>query len=54
MLVVFQGRPKVPGIEPGARLVVEGMVGQWRKNLAILNPEYELISGAASEPPPET
>ncbi len=27
LLLVFQGRPKIPGIEPGARLIVEGMVG---------------------------
>ena len=29
LLLVFQGRPKIPGIEPGARLIVEGMVGSW-------------------------
>ena len=28
MLLVFQGRPKIAGIEPGARLVAEGMVGR--------------------------
>ncbi len=44
MLLVFQGRPKIPGIEPGARLVVEGMVGSWSRRLAILNPDYELVS----------
>jgi amino acid transporter len=44
LLLVFQGRPKIPGIEPGARLIVEGMVGSWRHRLAILNPDYELIS----------
>ena len=27
ILLVFQGRPKIAGIEPGARLVAEGMVG---------------------------
>jgi hypothetical protein len=43
-LLVFQGRPKIPGIEPGARLIVEGMVGSWQRRLAILNPDYELIS----------
>ena len=30
LLLVFQGRPKIPGIEPGARLIVEGMVGSWQ------------------------
>ena len=44
LLLVFQGRPKIPGIEPGARLIVEGMVGSWTRRLAILNPDYELVS----------
>ena len=41
----FRARPKIPGIEPGARLVAEGMVGAWGRRLAILNPDYELVSG---------
>lgn len=45
LLLVFQGRPRIPGIEPGARLVAEGMVGSWGRRLAILNPDYELIAG---------
>jgi len=49
MLLIFQGRPEVPGIEPGVRLVVEGMVGSWHQRLAILNPDYELIAGANSD-----
>ena len=49
ILLIFQGRPKVPGIEPGARMVVEGMVGSWNHQLAILNPDYELIAGAGAE-----
>jgi amino acid transporter len=48
LLLVFQGRPRIPGIEPGARLVAEGMVGAWSRRLAILNPDYELVAG--SEP----
>jgi amino acid transporter len=44
LLLVFQGRPRIPGIEPGARLIVEGMVGSWSRRLAILNPDYELVS----------
>ena len=39
----------MPGIEAGARLVVEGMVGSWDSELAILNPDYELIAGASEE-----
>jgi RecG-like helicase len=46
LLLVFQGRPQIPGIEPGARLMVEGMVGSWRGRLAMLNPDYELVAAA--------
>ncbi|MGH7687436.1 MAG: amino acid permease [Candidatus Dormibacteria bacterium] len=47
LLLVFQGRPQIPGIVPGARLVAEGMVGSWQGKLAILNPDYELVSEPA-------
>ncbi|HEX4081541.1 MAG TPA: amino acid permease [Acidimicrobiales bacterium] len=50
LLLVFQGRPKIPGIEPGARLVAEGMVGAWGRRLAILNPDYELVAGPDRDP----
>jgi amino acid transporter len=52
LLLVFQGRRRIPGIQPGARLVVEGMVGDWARRQAILNPDYELLAGpeAAVEP----
>jgi hypothetical protein len=46
LLIVFQGRPQIPGVEPGARLVVEGMVGAWQGKLAMLNPDYELVAGS--------
>jgi amino acid transporter len=49
VLLVFQGRPSVPGIAPGARLVIEGMVGSWRDDLAILNPDCEIVAGASAE-----
>ena len=45
LLLVFQGRRKVPGIKPGAELVAEGMVGERERRLAILNPAYELLAG---------
>ncbi|MDA8356645.1 MAG: amino acid permease [Actinomycetota bacterium] len=51
ILLVFQGRPRIPGIEPGARLVAEGMVGSWGQRMAILNPDYELVSGSDGPPP---
>ena len=38
LLLVFQGRPKIAGIEPGARLVAEGMVGAWGRRPAMLEP----------------
>jgi amino acid transporter len=46
LLLVFQGRPKIAGIEPGARLVAEGMVGTWGRRPAMLNPSFELVAGA--------
>ncbi len=50
LLLVFQGRPKIAGIEPGARLVAEGMVGSWGRRPAMLNPSFELVAGASQEP----
>lgn len=44
VLVVFLGRRDVPGVRPGAHLEVEGMVGDLRGRMAILNPDYELSS----------
>jgi RecG-like helicase len=44
LLLVFQGRRRIPGIAVGALLVAEGMVGSWSRRLAILNPEYELVA----------
>jgi hypothetical protein len=50
LLLVFQGRPKIAGIEPGARLVAEGMVGTWSRRPAMLNPSFELVQGATTDP----
>jgi len=44
--VVFLGRNEVAGLAPGVRLVVEGMVGDHRGRLAMLNPEYHILAGA--------
>ena len=44
LLLVFQGRRRIPGIAVGALLVAEGMVGSWSRRLAILNPDYELVA----------
>lgn len=45
ILLVFQGRRHIPGVQQGARLIARGMVGAWQGQLAILNPVYELIAG---------
>jgi amino acid transporter len=52
ILLVFQGRRRIPGIQPGARLVVVGMVGDWARRQAILNPDYELIAGPEADVEP--
>ena len=49
LLLVFQGRTHIPGVERGARLVVEGTVGSWQRRLAIINPDYELVAGPESD-----
>jgi amino acid transporter len=51
IVLVFLGRKHVAGIAPGAKIVAEGMVGDHRGRLAILNPDYRIIAGA-DEPVP--
>ncbi len=41
--VVFLGRRSIAGIEPGTRLVVDGIVGSHHGHLAILNPRYRIL-----------
>ncbi len=48
LTLVFPGRRKVAGIEPGARLVAEGTVGEQGGRLAIFSPDYELIAPGGS------
>jgi amino acid transporter len=50
ILLVFQGRPRIPGIETGARLVASGMAGSWDRRMALLNPDYELVAGPTEGP----
>jgi hypothetical protein len=40
---VFLGRRKIPGIAPGRRLSMRGMVAQDGKRFLIYNPEYSFI-----------
>ena len=47
--LVFQGRSTIPGIERGTRLLVTGTVTQLNREAVILNPEYEIVSGPATE-----
>ena len=44
LMAVFQGRRRVAGIEPGARVVVEGMVATRGRNVGMVNPLYWVIS----------
>jgi amino acid transporter len=46
--LLFLGRREIPGIKPGARLEVEGMVGQEAGHLAIANPTYRLLPDPAA------
>ncbi|ARD41781.1 OB-fold nucleic acid binding domain-containing protein [Actinomyces gaoshouyii] len=41
--LVWMGRRRIVGIEPGARLAVEGMVVAGRTRPTIFNPAYELL-----------
>ena len=51
LLLVFQGRRRVAGIEPGAHVVVEGMVAARGRNLVMVNPLYWIIpSGESGKP----
>ncbi len=45
MTIVFLGRPNIPGIEHGARLVAESMVAEKSGVLTMTNPDYELVGG---------
>ncbi|MDA8038551.1 MAG: OB-fold nucleic acid binding domain-containing protein, partial [Actinomycetota bacterium] len=46
LMLVFQGRRRVPGIEPGARLLVEGMVGERGRRTAMINPMFTILKTA--------
>jgi amino acid transporter len=41
--LVFLGRRRIAGLNAGTRLVAEGTVGEHAGQLAILNPEYEIL-----------
>jgi amino acid transporter len=41
--LLFFGRTRIPGIEPGAMVRVTGTVGEYKGHLALANPRYELL-----------
>ncbi|MBR7832981.1 amino acid permease [Actinospica durhamensis] len=47
--LVFLGRRSIAGIEPGARVRVEGMVGETEGYLAMTNPTYRLLPREGDE-----
>jgi len=47
--LVFLGRRSIPGIEPGAKMRVEGMVGETEGYLAMTNPSYRLLPREGDE-----
>jgi hypothetical protein len=50
LLIVFLGRREIAGIRTGTQIAVDGMVGDRRGRLAMINPTYELLSVPDSEP----
>jgi len=49
LMLVFQGRRRVPGIEPGAHLLVEGMVGERGRRTVMINPMFTILRTAEGE-----
>ncbi|MFP5311221.1 MAG: hypothetical protein ACLGH7_02220 [Actinomycetes bacterium] len=47
--VVWMGRRRVPGIEAGARIRVEGMLARGKDMPTIFNPRYEILSRQEDE-----
>ncbi|WP_375475539.1 OB-fold nucleic acid binding domain-containing protein [uncultured Jatrophihabitans sp.] len=41
--LVWLGRRRIPGVEPGRRLVARGRIGEHNGRHAIYNPYYELL-----------
>ena len=44
MRLLFFGRTRIPGIEPGSMVRVSGTVGEYKGHLALANPRYELLA----------
>ncbi|HEY7046095.1 MAG TPA: amino acid permease [Jatrophihabitantaceae bacterium] len=51
--LIFFGRTRIPGIQPGTVIRAVGTVGEYKGHLALANPRYELLSSEeANEPVP--
>jgi amino acid transporter len=44
LIVAFLGRRQIPGVVPGARLLVTGLASDRRGRLIIINPDYDFLS----------
>jgi amino acid transporter len=45
MRLLFFGRTRIPGLEPGVQVRASGRVGEYKGHLALANPIYELVNG---------
>ena len=43
-VAVFSGRKRIAGIEPGRGIVLEGVAGEAKGRLQLLNPAYTLLA----------
>jgi hypothetical protein len=46
IVLVWLGRRRIAGLEPGRRIIARGRVGEYQGRPAIYNPWYELQCGA--------
>ncbi len=46
MLLIFQGRRRYPGVEPGAIITAEGMVGDRNHRASMINPVIQIVRPA--------
>ena len=52
--LIFFGRTRIPGIQPGTVIRAVGTVGEYKGHLALANPRYELLSPEEAEEPVPT
>ncbi|GAA2183570.1 OB-fold nucleic acid binding domain-containing protein [Brooklawnia cerclae] len=44
LLLIWMGRRLIPGVDPGTKLRVSGMIADYNGRLAVFNPAYELLA----------